>query len=53
MRNNVEEIGIIDYDWINLNAALMENNKLAKIYTECCDISEFSNISSNITNLII
>jgi hypothetical protein len=40
MRNKVEEIGIIYCDWINLNAALMENNKLARIYTEYCDISE-------------
>ena len=53
MRNNVEEIGIIDCNWINFNAGLMENNKLARIYTEYCDISEFSNMSSNITNLIM
>ena len=36
------EIGIVYCDGINLNAALMKNN-LAKIYTDYCDISEFSN----------
>jgi endonuclease YncB( thermonuclease family) len=36
------DIGIVYCDGINLNAALMEN-KLARIYTEYCDISEFSN----------
>jgi micrococcal nuclease len=36
------DIGVVYCDGINLNAALMENN-LARIYTEYCDISEFSN----------
>jgi endonuclease YncB( thermonuclease family) len=36
------DIGIVYCNGINLNAALMENN-LARIYTEYCDISEFSN----------
>ena len=53
MMDNIEEIGIIYCDGIDLNTALMKNNKLARIYTEYCDISEFSNMSSNITNLII
>ena len=36
------EVGVVYCDGINLNAALMDNN-LARIYTEYCDISEFSN----------
>ena len=36
------DIGVVYCDGINLNAALMDNN-LARIYTEYCDISEFSN----------
>jgi micrococcal nuclease len=36
------DIGVVYCDGINLNAALMDNN-LAGIYTEYCDISEFSN----------
>ena len=36
------DIGVVYCDGINLNAALMEN-KLARIYMEYCDISEFSN----------
>ena len=36
------DIGVVYCDGINLNAALIENN-LARIYTEYCDISEFSN----------
>lgn len=35
------DVGIVYCDGINLNAALIKNN-LARIYTEYCDISEFS-----------
>ena len=36
------EVGVVYCNGINLNAALMENN-LERVYTEYCDISEFSN----------
>ena len=36
------EVGIVYCDGININKALVENN-LAVIYSEYCDISEFSN----------
>ncbi len=36
------EIGVVFCDGINVNNALIEKN-LAKIYTNYCDISEFSN----------
>jgi micrococcal nuclease len=36
------DIGVVYCDGINLNSALMKNN-LARIYTDYCDISEFSN----------
>lgn len=35
------EIGVVYCEGINVNKALVENN-LTKIYTEYCDISEFS-----------
>ncbi len=35
------EVGVVYCNGINLNKALMDNN-LATIYTEYCDISEFS-----------
>jgi micrococcal nuclease len=47
------DIGIVYCDGINLDAALMENN-LARIYTEYCNISEFSmkNGQNHIVNII-
>jgi micrococcal nuclease len=35
------EVGVVYCDGINVNKALVDNN-LTKIYTEYCDISEFS-----------
>lgn len=43
------EIGVIYCDGINVNKALVENN-LTKIYTEYCDISEFSKEECAIKN---
>lgn len=45
------EIGVIYCDGINVNKALVENN-LTKIYTEYCDISEFSKEEWAIKNCI-
>lgn len=45
------EIGIVYCDGINVNKALVENN-LTKIYTEYCDISEFSKEEWAIKNCI-
>jgi endonuclease YncB( thermonuclease family) len=44
------EVGIVYCDRINVNKASMEN-KLARIYTEYCSISEFKN--ENGFNLIV
>jgi Micrococcal nuclease (thermonuclease) homologs len=35
------EVGVVYCDGVNINAKVMEN-KMAKILTEFCDISEFS-----------
>ena len=45
------EIGVVYCDGINVNKALVENN-LTKIYTEYCDISEFSKEEWAIKNCI-
>lgn len=45
------EIGVVYCEGINVNKALVENN-LTKIYTEYCDISEFSKEEWAIKNCI-
>ena len=45
------EIGVVYCDGINVNKELVENN-LTKIYTEYCDISEFSKEEWAIKNCI-
>lgn len=45
------EIGVVYCEGINVNKALVENN-LTKIYTEYCDISEFSKEEWTIKNCI-
>lgn len=45
------EIGVVYCDGINVNKVLVENN-LTKIYTEYCDISEFSKEEWAIKNCI-
>lgn len=45
------EIGVVYCDGINVNKELVENN-LTKIYTEYCDISEFSKEERAIKNCI-